>query len=360
MLDAEVGYISFTNFNEKAGSEVKKAFLELKALGMKKVIIDVRSNPGGLLMEAVKISNYFLPKDKVIVTTKAKIEKWSDTYKTTQEPLDLEIPVAILIDDRSASASEILAGSLQDYDRGVIIGERSFGKGLVQRYRPLTYGTQMKLTISKYYTPSGRCIQELDYTNRDDKGNIPKFSDSGREKYRTEKGRIVYGGGGILPDVEIEKPETTKTTETLFNSDAFFNFATQYFYANESIVAADKFNLSNSDFNDFIAFVSNNHQDFETTTEANFKSALKKAQDENLDGKLTKNYENLLNDIREEKIKELEKNKEEILQKLTSEIVKRYYYSEGIYKQKAAFDTTILEAKDLLNNSNKYAKILDL
>jgi len=313
-----------------------------------------------LLIESVKIANYFLPKNKVIVTTKAKIKKWSDTYKTTQEPLDLEIPVVILINNRSASASEILAGALQDYDRGVIIGERSFGKGLVQRYRPLSYGTQMKLTISKYYTPSGRCIQELDYTNRDEKGNIPKFSDAGREKYKTEKGRLVYGSGGIQPDVEIEKPETTKTTETLLTSDAFFNFATEYFYKNETIDEADNFKLNNTDLNNFITFVYNNHQDFETRTEANFKSALKKAKAENLDGKLTKNYENLLNDIREEKINEIEKNKEEILQKLTSEIVKRYYYSEGVYKQKAAFDTTILKAKEVLNNSTKYTKILEL
>ncbi len=217
MLDAEVGYISFTRFNEKAAAEVKKAFLELKEEGMKKLILDVRSNPGGLLNEAVKITNFFIPKDKIVVTTKAKIEKWSDTFKTRSEPMDLEIPITILVNNRSASASEILAGSLQDYDRAVIIGERSFGKGLVQRYRPLSYGTQMKITISKYYTPSGRCIQELDYTNRDNNGNIPKFSDSGRKTFKTEKGRVVYGGGGILPDVEIKKPTTTKITEVLLN-----------------------------------------------------------------------------------------------------------------------------------------------
>ena len=178
LLANEVGYISFTTFNEKASIEVKKAFLDLKEQGMKKLIIDVRGNPGGLLNEAVSIANFFIPKDKIVVTTKAKIEKWSDTFKTLQEPMDLEIPMAILVNKRSASASEILAGSLQDYDRAVIIGERSFGKGLVQRYLPLSYGTQMKITISKYYTPSGRCIQELDYTNTDEKGNVPKFSKS--------------------------------------------------------------------------------------------------------------------------------------------------------------------------------------
>ena len=354
MLDAEVGYISFTKFNEKAASSIKNAFLELKEQGMKKLIIDVRSNPGGLLNEAVKISNFFLPKDKVVVTTKAKTEKWSDTFKTRSEPLDLEIPISILVNNRSASASEILAGSLQDYDRAVIIGERSFGKGLVQRYRTLTYGTQMKLTISKYYTPSGRCIQELDYTNRDEKGNIPKFSDVERKAFSTEKGRTVYGGGGIQPDIEIKKPTTTETTKILLNSDAFFNYATSYFYTHKSIVAASDFKLRNSDFSSLVNYLKNHHNYFETKTEAEFNKAKQKAATENLDGNLSKSYASLLEDIRDEKLKELEKNKQEILEKLTEEIVKRYYFNEGMYQQKTVFDTTILKAVSVLNNSNEY------
>lgn len=359
MLNAEVGYISFTTFNEKASAQVKEAFLTLKDEGMKKLIIDVRSNPGGLLNEAVKITNFFIPKDKIVVTTKAKVEKWSETFKTRDEPLDLEMPIAILINNRSASASEILAGSLQDYDRAVIIGEQSFGKGLVQRYLPLSYGAQMKITISKYYTPSGRCIQELDYTNRDDKGNIPKFSDFGREKYKTENGRTVYGGGGIFPDVEIEKPKTTETTETLLNSDAFFNYATNYFYKNTSISEPSKFNLKEADYSDFKNYLSTHQTDFETKTETAFKSAIEKAGDDNLSGNLTKSYETLLLNIYEEKLKELDKNKIEILDKLTDEIVKRYYYEEGVYKQKATFDTTILKAVSVLNNTSSYKKILE-
>lgn len=359
MLNAEVGYISFTTFNEKASAQVKEAFLTLKGEGMKKLIIDVRSNPGGLLNEAVKITNFFIPKDKIVVTTKAKVEKWSETFKTRDEPLDLEMPIAILINNRSASASEILAGSLQDYDRAVIIGEQSFGKGLVQRYLPLSYGAQMKITISKYYTPSGRCIQELDYTNRDDKGNIPKFSDFGREKYKTENGRTVYGGGGIFPDVEIEKPKTTETTETLLNSDAFFNYATNYFYKNTSISEPSKFNLKEADYSDFKNYLSTHQTDFETKTETAFKSAIEKAGDDNLSGNLTKSYETLLLNIYEEKLKELDKNKIDILDKLTDEIVKRYYYEEGVYKQKATFDTTILKAVSVLNNTSSYKKILE-
>ena len=358
MLDSEIGYISFTTFNEKASTQIKEAFSELKEEGMIKLIIDVRSNPGGLLNEAVKISNLFIPRDKVIVTTKAKIEKWSQTFKTKEEPLDLEIPISILINARSASASEILAGSLQDYDRAVIIGERSFGKGLVQRYLPLTYGTQMKITISKYYTPSGRCIQELDYTNRDDKGNIPKFSDKGRTTYKTQKGRTVYGGGGILPDIEIEKPTTTETTKTLLKSDAFFNYITDYFYNNTSIPEPSKFSLNNTDFGNLKTYLGTHQADFETETESAFNNANKTASADNLSNNLAKNYKSLLSTIHSEKLKELDKNKIEILNNLTEEIVKRYYYEEGVYQQKTVFDTTILKAVSILNNSNEYNKLL--
>lgn len=358
MIDAEVGYISFVKFNEKAAEEVKAAFLELKEQGMKKLIIDVRSNPGGLLNEAVTITNFFIPKDKVVVFTKAKTKKESATYKTRNEPIDLEIPLTILINNRSASASEILAGSLQDYDRAVVLGERSFGKGLVQRYKPLSYGTQMKLTISKYYTPSGRCIQELDYTNRDDKGNIPKFSDVGRETYTTEKGRTVYGGGGILPDFEIKKPTTTKTTEILLKSDAFFNYATNYFYSNPTILEPSKFNLNEEDFNALLKYLSKNHSDFETETETEFNKALEKATSEDLGKNLEKKYADLLEVIQTEKLNELEKNKEEIIDKLTEEIVKRYFYIEGVYQQKAVFDTTILKATTILNNQTEYGNLL--
>ena len=357
MLANEVGYISFTTFNEKASTEVKKAFLDLKEQGMKKLIIDVRGNPGGLLNEAVSIANFFIPKDKIVVTTKAKIEKWSDTYKTLKEPMDLEMPMAILVNKRSASASEILAGSLQDYDRAVIIGERSFGKGLVQRYLPLSYGTQMKITISKYYTPSGRCIQELDYTNTDEKGNVPKFSKS-TETFKTEKGRTVFGGGGILPDVEIEKPVTTKTTETVLNSDAFFNYATQYFYENETIPEPSKFKLSDSDYVSFKNYLAKNQAAFETKTEIEFKKALETASTENLNGNLSKGYSELLLAVQQEKLKELDKNKEEIINELAEEIIKRYYYSEGVYQQKAIFDNTILKAVSILNNEKEYSKII--
>lgn len=358
MIDDEIGYISFTKFNAKASTQVKNAFLSLKAEGMKKLIIDVRSNPGGLLNEAVKITNFFIPKGEIVVTTKAKVKKWSTTFKTKQAPLDLNIPISILVNGHSASASEILAGSLQDYDRAVVLGERSFGKGLVQRYLPLSYGTQMKLTISKYYTPSGRCIQELDYTNRTDDGMIPKFSDQGRAAYKTANGRTVYGGGGILPDIIIKKPATTETTKILFNSEAFFNYATNYFYENNTIAEPSKFNLNDSDYTAFKNYISEHQADFKTKTEVEFLKITKIAKDENLGGNLTTSYTALLKTIHSEKIKELSKNKTEILAELTEEIVKRYYYEEGVYQQKVVFDITILEAISLLNNPSAYQKVL--
>ena len=195
LIDQETGYIVLTRFNQKASSEVKKAFLDLKKRGMTTLIFDLRNNPGGSLGEAIKISNFFLPKGSKITSTKAKVRKWSTTYNASKVALDLDIPLTVLVNRNSASASEIVAGALQDYDRAIIVGERSFGKGLVQRYRNLSYGTQLKLTISKYYTPSGRCIQELDYANRDKEGEVPKFSDGTVTSFKTKNGRVVFDGG---------------------------------------------------------------------------------------------------------------------------------------------------------------------
>jgi len=355
MVTKTIGYISFTKFNQKAALEVKKAMLDLKDQGMQKLIIDVRNNPGGLLNEAVKITNFFIPKDKIVVTTKAKTQQWSENFKTYNDPINTTIPLVILINNHSASASEILAGSLQDYDRAVIIGNRSFGKGLVQRYRELPYGTQMKLTISKYYTPSGRCIQELDYTNRDDKGNVPKFSDAGRKSYKTEKGRTVYGGGGILPDVDLKQLELNKTTETLFNSEAFFNYATQYFYKNNSIKNPSEFQLKESDFNNLMAYLNNHNEAFKTKTEEQLLKVKKEANEDDLSG----NFNTVFKSIKTEKINNLAKNKVAILNKLEENIIQRYFYDEGVFQHKIKFDEEIAKAVSVLNNPNQYKKILE-
>jgi carboxyl-terminal processing protease len=359
MIDEEVGYMSFTAFNDRASREVLNAYKELKAEGMEKLIIDVRSNPGGLLNEAVHIVNFFIPRNQLVVSTRGKKEKWSDTYLTTRNPEDLEIPLAILIDDRSASASEILSGALQDYDRAVIIGQRSFGKGLVQRYRELSYGTQLKVTISKYYTPSGRCIQELDYSNRDEEGNVPKFSDYGRKSFKTQNGRTVFGGGGILPDVEVEQKETNKVTKSLLESDAIFNYSTRYFYANSSIGDPDGFRLNDSDFEDFKSYLDQHREQFLTPSETLFEEALSKATDEALDNGLGRNYKGLMDQLHREKIKAINSDKEVLLEELTEEIVKRYHYQEGVFRQKVAFDATIARAVSILNDPSGYQRVLN-
>ena len=282
MIDENTGYIALTRFNEKASSEVKKAYRKLKKQGMTKLVFDLRYNPGGSLLESIRISNFFLPKGRKIVSTKAKIKKWSTTYKTKNDPLDLEIPIVVLINERSASASEIVSGSLQDYDRAVIMGKRSFGKGLVQRQKELTYGTQLKLTISKYYTPSGRCIQELDYENRDSKtGKVPKFSDTGINEFKTANGRTVYDGGGVMPDVEINTSTRNKTTEELLKSKAIFDFATLYFYENKILENLSDFKFKNSSFNKFVDYLKIDTT-FVIPQESLFKKAFLSAKENNI------------------------------------------------------------------------------
>ena len=354
MIDEETGYIVLTSFSEKASFEVKKAYRKLKEEGMTKLVFDLRSNPGGSLIESIRISNFFLPKGKKIVSTKAKIKKWSNTYKTKNNPLDLEIPIVVLVNERSASASEIVSGSLQDYDRAVIMGKRSFGKGLVQRYRELMYGTQLKLTISKYYTPSGRCIQELDYENRDAKtGKVPKFSDSRINAFKTANGRTVYDGGGVLPDIEISTSNSNEITEELLKSKAIFNFALRYFYENPTIESLEDFNFKKIDFNDFTEYLKIDTT-FVTTKESLFKKAFLASQENNILREYTKIKEKLAAD----KIAEISKNKDLISVLIKAEILQMFFYKEGLYKFNLKNDKTISEATILLKNEDKYREIL--
>jgi carboxyl-terminal processing protease len=354
MIDNEIGYITLTRFNNKASSEVKKAFKNLKEKGMQKLVFDLRSNPGGSLQEAINISNFFLPKGKTIVTTKAKIKKWSNTYRGSNEPLDLEMPIVVLINGSSASASEIVSGSLQDYDRAVIMGQRSFGKGLVQRQKELTYGTQLKLTISKYYTPSGRCIQELDYTNRDTKtGVVPKFSDNGVNQFKTANGRTVLDGGGVMPDVAIQLSNKTDATEALMSSKAIFNFATDYYYKNPTITSLDNFKFTNKDFNSFTTFLSSDTT-FVTQQEELFEKAFSTSTSKNL----AKEYESIKQKLFEAKIEEISKNKDILFNVLEEEIIEKYFYKEGVFQYQLKNDKAIFEAQSLLKNQEKYNAIL--
>lgn len=356
-IDESTGYIALTKFNAKASSEVKKAFQNLKDRGMTKLILDLRGNPGGLLGEAIHISNFFLPKGKVITKTKAKVKKWSNTYLSRKAPLDLEMPIVVLVNGRSASASEIVTGALQDYDRAVVMGARSFGKGLVQRYRKLSYGTQLKVTISKYYTPSGRCIQELDYENRDlSTGKIPKFSDRGRNEFTTKNGRIVLDGGGIIPDIITEDEVLTAATKALLKSKLIFDFVVDYKQDNATISAATAFRFSDDNFKQFLNFVERDRS-FLTAQEASFKKAyetLTSAQNK----KISKNYLEVLKTLRTEKINSFIVDKSHIKNELQELVLDQYYYQEGVYKNKLIFDKTIREALALLKNNKKYAQVL--
>ena len=354
MIGEDVGYIPLTTFNAKASSEIKKAFRDLKKRGMKKLILDLRYNLGGSLLEAINISNFFIPKGKTIVSTRAKIKKWSNTYKGTKDPLDTKIPIVVLVNDRSASASEIVSGAIQDYDRGVIMGSRTFGKGLVQRYRDLTYGTQLKLTISKYFTPSGRCIQELDYTNRDDKtGKVPKFSERGINEFKTANGRKVYDVGGIMPDIKTIMVDKNETTKSLLASKAIFNFANTYYAENPSSFSSENFVLKDSDFNRFIDFIKTDTT-FVTKEEQLFKDAFKESK---LD-KIEREFDQVMDKLLEVKIQEVKANKSIVMNVLSDEIVKRYTYKEGVYRYNLTHNKTILKATELLNDSESYQRIL--
>ncbi len=357
MITNEIGYIAFNKFNNKASSSVKNAFVDLKSQGMNKLILDLRGNPGGLLNEAISITNFFVPKNEIVVTTKAKINKWSEIYQTKKEPIDIEIPLVVLINRKSASASEIVAGSLQDLDRAVILGERSFGKGLVQRYRDLSYGTKFKLTISKYYTPSGRNIQELDYTNR--KGNeIPKFSDTERHSFKTKNGRTVFDGGGIEPDIKIERPKATEATKALFKSDAIFNYVTNYYFKNSTIESPEKYIFNDTDYQDFISYIKQGNTTFKTVSEKKFDAAFKMAEKENLAKSIEISYQDLLLQLESQKMDALQLNKKEIKEHLSDEILNRYYFKKGEYQNHIVFNKSILEAIKILQNENQYNKIL--
>ena len=266
MTNDSIGYIALVKFNRKASYETKKALVDLKKQGAKKIILDLRNNPGGLLSEAINITNLFIPKNQLVVTTKSKVKKYNKTYLTKNEPIDTEIPLAIIINDRSASASEIVSGSLQDLDRAVIIGNRSYGKGLVQRPKKLSYGTQMKITISRYYTPSGRCIQALDYSKKDDNGNALKIDKSQYNAFKTKKGRTVYDGGGIDPDLKVEFIQNQNLIKAIKKERLVFDFATKYYYENQNKNIND-LTFNDKLFKEFNLFVKDKGFNFETKTE---------------------------------------------------------------------------------------------
>jgi carboxyl-terminal processing protease len=357
-IDDKTGYIVLSAFNNKTTKETKEALEKLKADGAERIILDLRGNPGGLLNEAVNICNLFVPKGEVIVTTKSKNEKYNNVYKTSREAIDLEIPLAIIVDGKSASASEIVAGALQDLDRAVVIGSRSFGKGLVQRPFDMTYGTQVKVTISRYYTPSGRCIQALDYWHKDKDGKATRTDASKYNAFKTKKGRTVYDGGGILPDIELEETKLSNITEVLQKNDGIFNYVTYYYFKNPNL--GDKIpTISDADFVDFKAFLKREKFSFDTETELALKNTLEKAKKEKIDGAITAQYDQLMTSIQKSEEALLDKNQKEIKKLILDEIIKRYQYKEGLYQYYTKSNPEIIKATTLLANKAEYSKILN-
>jgi carboxyl-terminal processing protease len=355
MVDAETGYIVLSRFNKKASSQTRDAILELKAKGAKKLILDLRGNPGGLLSEAINVTNLFVPKGTLVVTTKSKVKKFNQSYETRNKALDEEIPLVVLVDGRSASASEIVSGSLQDLDRAVVIGARSFGKGLVQRPLKLTYGTQLKVTISRYYTPSGRCIQSLDYWNRDDSGNAVRnttFND-----FLTKNGRKVQDGGGIMPDVPIASLNSNDLITALVSNNIVFDFATSYYYEHPQLDVSD-FKLSDTEFEAFKNFVSGSNFDFQTKTEQAVKESLSGNDKEVFGSEVMESATEFLRAIEKSKLAALDTFKEELGKQLEDEIIKRYVYREGLYDHYLNNDASIQAGLGLLKDNSRYKELL--
>jgi carboxyl-terminal processing protease len=357
LINNDIGYIVLSKFNKKTTIETKSALEDLKLQGATKIILDLRGNPGGLLNEAINVVNLFVPKGETITTTKSVIKKYNKIYKTTRDPVDTEIPLVVLVNGRSASASEIVSGGLQDLDRAVIVGARSFGKGLVQRPKKLTYGTQLKVTISRYYTPSGRCIQALDYWNRDENGDPVRVDAKEYNEYKTKGGRTVYDGGGILPDIEVETAKFSSITTALLKDNVIFDYATAYYYSHE-LLDWKNFKFTDTDFQDFNQFLKTNGFEYETETEKKFAEALRRAEDDHLDKDIASSYKQLMGALDQAKEKAIMNKKAELMSLLSDEILKRYFYREGLYLYQIEHNPEILEAVSVLKDDKKYNRIL--
>ena len=360
MIGENVGYIKLSGFTENASNEVKDALTELKKNpNFKHLVFDLRGNPGGLLKEAVDIVNLFVEKGSNIVSTRGKIKEWDKTHAAINQPVDTETPMTVLVNRGSASASEIVSGALQDLDRAVIIGQRSFGKGLVQQTRPLSYNAQLKVTVAKYYIPSGRCIQALDYSHKNDDGSVDKVPDSLITAFKTVKnGRIVYDGAGIAPDIALTPEKYSNISASLITKSHIFDYATKYRMAHATLPAASSFRLSDAEYDDFVAFLNDKEYDYTTKTEKLMDDLKKSAEDEkNYDVAKTE-YEALKTKLMHSKKEDLKKYKDEIKDLLEEEIASRYFYQKGRLEASIKSDNEVKEAIKTLNDANKYKNIL--
>jgi carboxyl-terminal processing protease len=360
VIEGNVGYIRLSGFTDNAGQEVENAVKDL--IEKKKVsglILDLRGNPGGLLNEAVNIVNVFIDKGQEVVSTKGKVKDWDKLYKTYKSPINTKTPLAILVNSGSASAAEIVSGSLQDFDRGIVIGQRTFGKGLVQTTRPLAYNTQLKVTTAKYYIPSGRCIQALDYTRRNPDGSVGKVPDSLMSEFKTKGGRKVYDGGGVNPDYVTSTLAYSSIAQILSAKYLLFDYATQYKIKHPSIADAKSFHLTEAEYTEFISWLSNKEYDYVTESEAKLEALKEKAEKENYFQNIQAEYNAVKSKIKGDKSSDLKLHEQEIKWLLENEIVSRYYYQNGRTENSFSSDPEIKMAVKALANPSVFSAVFN-
>ena len=359
MLNNHTGYIRLSNFTTNAGAEAEAALRNLKMNdSLESLVLDLRNNPGGLLIESVRVSNLFLDKGKEIVSTRGKVKQWHNTYKTSVKPVDTEIPLVILVNRASASAAEIVAGAMQDHDRAVIVGQRTFGKGLVQTTRQLKYNAQLKVTTAKYYIPSGRCIQALDYTNRNEDGSVGNVPDSLISAYKTRNGRTVYDGGGIRPDIKVESESLSQITVRLYAANIIFNYATLYTLDHDSIGSPSSFELSDSAYTAFCEYVESRDFEFETASESALQELIETAKKEKYYDIGKDEFMALEKRLSHNNLKDLRTFRAEIQQLIEEEIASRYGYQKGRIKAQLQDDNQLDKALELTGKPGKINNIL--
>ncbi len=355
MLDNKTAYIRLSSFTANCSQEVQKAYLEMKGYNPESLVLDLRGNPGGLLLEAIKIVNFFVPQGEEIVSTRGKVKQWDQVYKATAAPMDTTIKIAVLVNRGSASASEIVAGAIQDLDRGIVVGDRTFGKGLVQTTRDLSYNTKLKVTTAKYYIPSGRCIQALDYSHRNEDGSVGYVPDSLISEFTTKKGRKVYDGGGVVPDVKIEGDLLGTLSIELVTRFKVFDFATKFATENVSIPQPEDFEITDDIYKQFTEFVKASDFKYDSQSQKSFEQLMKTAQREKYFGLAEAEFDALKAKLEPNLDKDLKEFRSEISELLEDEIVSRYYYQKGAIRASINDDNGIKKAVEELNSETAYS-----